>query len=70
MPDMDGFEFLELYKKLPKRFTDVCLISMLSSTLDFGDIQRAEANLYVARLLKKPLLIADLKDLLKTFFLP
>lgn len=68
MPDMDGFEFLELYKKLPKRFTDICLIAMLSSTLDFGDIQRAEANLYVAKLLKKPLLIADLKDLLKTFF--
>ncbi|MEQ7800567.1 response regulator [Pedobacter sp. ASV1-7] len=68
MPDMDGFDFLELYKKLPKRFTDSCLIAMLSSTLDFGDIQRAEASLYVARLLKKPLLIADLKDLLKTFF--
>lgn len=69
MPDMDGFEFLELYKQLPKRLTDVCLMAMLSSTLDFGDIQRAEASLHVARLLKKPLLIADLEDLLKTFFI-
>jgi CheY-like chemotaxis protein len=70
MPDMDGFEFLEFYKKLPKKFIDVCLVAMLSSTLDFGDIQRAEANLHVTKLLKKPLLITDLKDLLKTFFLP
>ncbi len=67
MPDMDGFEFLELYKQLPKRLTDVCLMAMLSSTLDFGDIQRAEASLHVARLLKKPLLISDLEDLLKAF---
>lgn len=67
MPDMDGFEFLELYKQLPKRLTDVCLMAMLSSTLDFGDIQRAEASLHVARLLKKPLLISDLEDLLKSF---
>lgn len=69
MPDMDGFEFLELYKQLPKRLTDVCLMAMLSSTLDFGDIQRAEASLHVARLLKKPLLISDLEDLLKAFFI-
>jgi CheY-like chemotaxis protein len=56
MPEMNGFEFLEQYKKLPRSFTDVCIIAMLSSTLDFSDIQRAEANPYVVKLLKKPLM--------------
>lgn len=56
MPEMNGFEFLDQYKKLPGSFTEVCVIAMLSSTLDFSDIQRAEANPYVVKLLKKPLM--------------
>lgn len=68
MPDMDGFEFLELYRKLPKKLADNCLIAMLSSTLDFGDIKKAEANLHVVKLLKKPLFPTELEDLLKKHF--
>lgn len=64
MPDMDGFEFLEQFKKLPQTITDRCKVAMLSSTLDFGDIKRAEANQYVVKLLKKPLSITDLKSIL------
>jgi CheY-like chemotaxis protein len=56
MPEMDGFEFLEHYKSFPEK----CPVAMLSSTLDFGDIQRAEANPYVVKLLKKPLSPAEL----------
>lgn len=55
MPDMNGFEFLDHYKRLPEDFTKKCPVAMLSSTLDFGDIKKAEANLYVVKLLKKPL---------------
>jgi CheY-like chemotaxis protein len=65
MPEMNGFEFLEQYKKLPKLFTDSCKIAMLSSTLDFSDIQRAEANPFVIKLLKKPLIPVTLLDVLK-----
>lgn len=64
MPDMDGFEFLEQFKKLPQTIIDRCKVAMLSSTLDFGDIKRAEANQYVVKLLKKPLSITELKSIL------
>ncbi|RZK59670.1 MAG: response regulator [Pedobacter sp.] len=63
MPDMDGFDFLEQYKNLSKNIADKCTIAMLSSTLDFGDIQRAEANPYVVKLLKKPLSLPELTKL-------
>ncbi|MNK11435.1 Signal transduction histidine-protein kinase BarA [compost metagenome] len=65
MPDMDGFEFLEVYKDLPKRLTQNCSIAMLSSTLDFGDLKRAEASPHVVKLLKKPLLPKELAEVLK-----
>ena len=68
MPEMDGFEFLEQYRKLPVTFTDQCQIAMLSSTLDFGDIQKAEANPYVVKLLKKPLKPAELQEILTRYY--
>lgn len=64
MPEMNGFEFLELYKNLPKEFLSTCTIAILSSTLDFADIKRAEANPYVVRLLKKPLQPKEVEQLL------
>lgn len=64
MPEMNGFEFLDQFKKLPKIITELCKVAMLSSTLDFGDIKRAEANPYVIKLLKKPLSIEELKSIL------
>lgn len=64
MPEMDGFEFLSHYESFSKTFTRSCPVAMLSSTLDFGDIQRAEANPFVVKLLKKPLSPTELKSLL------
>ncbi|MDQ7948178.1 MAG: response regulator [Pedobacter sp.] len=60
MPEMDGFEFLEHYKDFPEKRP----VAMLSSTLDFGDIKRAEANPYVIKLLKKPLSPSELEVLI------
>lgn len=65
MPEMNGFEFLDHYKKLPKALTSACMIAMLSSTLDFSDIQRAEANPYVIKLLKKPLIPKTLLEVVQ-----
>lgn len=69
MPEMDGFDFLESYKKFPKEVKEKCVIAILSSTLDFGDIKKAEANPYVIRLLKKPLYPKELEELLKKYFI-
>lgn len=60
MPEMDGFEFLYHYKN----FAQKCPVAMLSSTLDFGDIQKAEANPLVVKLLKKPLSPLELSKLI------
>lgn len=68
MPEMDGFEFLDIYKKFPASVKDKCLIAILSSTLDFGDIKKAEANPYVIKLLKKPLFPQELEKLLHKYF--
>lgn len=64
MPEMDGFEFLEEYKNLSKIFLGKCIVVMLSSTLDFGDIKRAEANPYITKLLNKPLSKVELEKLI------
>lgn len=69
MPEMDGFDFLESYKKFPKEVKEKCVIAILSSTLDFGDIKKAEANPYVIRLLRKPLYPKELEELLKKYFI-
>ena len=66
MPEMDGFEFLELYKRFPQTFIDNCKLAILSSTLDFGDIKKAEANPLVIKLLKKPLYTSELQELIST----
>jgi len=65
MPEMDGFDFLEHFKLFPAAITRKCPIAMLSSTLDFGDIKRAEANPFIMKLLKKPLNPAELSALIK-----
>lgn len=62
MPDMNGFEFLDFYKELPRHFTERCVVTILSSTLDFGDIKKAEANPYVTKMFMKPLNPKDLRD--------
>jgi len=68
MPEMDGFEFLDKYKNYPPVTKEKSLIAMLSSTLDFGDIKKAEANPYVIKLLKKPLSTLELEKFFKASF--
>jgi len=63
MPEMNGFEFLEEFKKLPYKVIENSVIAMLSSSLDFGDIERAKASPFVIKLLSKPLSLKDIGEL-------
>ncbi|MDB5257490.1 MAG: response regulator [Chitinophagaceae bacterium] len=64
MPVMNGFEFLvhcEKFLQLKKSS-----IVMLSSSLDFGDINRVKANPHVLALMEKPFDVDELIGLLET----
>lgn len=55
MPEMDGFGFLEEFKKLDEIVRTTCFIVMLSTSLDAEDLKKAEANPFVNRFVNKPL---------------
>ncbi len=62
MPKMNGFDFLEEYKKLPESVKKKCIIVMLSSSLLPEDRELAMNNPYVCQFLNKPLTADKLKD--------
>ena len=68
MPEMDGFEFLTAFDSYPSKIKSQCYIVMVSSSLDYGDINRTNANPLVIKLLKKPLLAKDLKETVGEIF--
>jgi CheY-like chemotaxis protein len=55
MPEMDGFGFLEEFKKLSDTTKAKCTIVMLSTSLDAEDLERAKSNPLVNRFVNKPL---------------
>lgn len=55
MPEMDGFGFLEEFKKLNDTTKSKCTIVMLSTSLDSEDFDKASSNPFVNRFLNKPL---------------
>jgi CheY-like chemotaxis protein len=64
MPQMDGFEFLSHYDKLPDELKKKTQVFMLSSTLDPSDLKRANENCYVKKLFNKPLSLNDFKEMI------
>lgn len=55
MPAMNGFEFLEEYKKIPEDQKGLYLIVMLSSSLNPDDKEKAEKLFNIKEYLSKPL---------------
>ena len=55
MPDMDGFDFLVEYEKLPAFINRRCQIIMLSSSIDPSDHERLKNNPFVNGFIGKPL---------------
>lgn len=68
MPEMDGFEFLHAFDAYPQKIKSQCHIIMVSSTLDYGDITRSNANPLVTKLLRKPLLMKELREAVEGIF--
>jgi CheY-like chemotaxis protein len=62
MPQMNGFEFLELFENLDDVIKKKITIVMLSSTIDPEDIERARKHAQVKKLLSKPLSANELKE--------
>ena len=64
MAEMDGIEFLSEFEKLSDTIKSQSQIFMLSSTLDPQEIQEAENNFYVKKVLSKPLPAKQLEALI------
>lgn len=61
MPEMNGFEVLEEFEKLPKDLKSRFRIYILSSTLSEADAERAQKNENVVEFYSKPLDTDQLK---------
>ena len=55
MPVLTGWDFLEIFRKLPKSIKQQFSIFMLTSSIDERDQNRAESDSLVKGFLKKPL---------------
>ncbi len=66
MPGTDGFQCLEKFTAMADDVKQCCKIFMLSSSIDRGDIERAEANPDVIKVLEKPLDVYLLKRLINS----
>ncbi|MEO8148895.1 MAG: response regulator [Bacteroidia bacterium] len=62
MPEMDGFQFLEQFAKLPPSVNEIHVI-MLSSSLDPADHVRAESIDAVKMFINKPLNKINLEEI-------
>ncbi len=60
MPVMDGFDFMEAFRSLPKEIITATRIVILSSSIDPQDIRRANADPLITAFLNKPVQEEDL----------
>ncbi|MDA0882125.1 MAG: response regulator [Bacteroidetes bacterium] len=65
MPIMGGFECLDKIMELPAEVQESLMVFMLSSSIDRNDIERAEKNPAVLKVLEKPLDVYLLKRLVE-----
>lgn len=63
MPEMNGFDFLEEFEKLPESVKSKIKIYMLSSSLNPTDLNKISSNQYVAKFLGKPLTQEQLENI-------
>ncbi|MGM5468777.1 response regulator [Flavobacteriaceae bacterium LMO-SS05] len=62
MPEMDGFGFLDEFKKFPETIQNQCKIIMLTSSNDQQDINHSFQYPFVKKYITKPLTLKKLED--------
>jgi CheY-like chemotaxis protein len=67
MPAYDGWDFMRVYAGLPPRFTDQCLLYLLSSSINPFNIRKAQTYPLVKSYLTKPLTLANLNQIRQDF---
>lgn len=60
MPEMDGWEFMNEFKKFPENFTESSRVFMLSSAVDSKDIVQARNMEEIEDFISKPLTKEDM----------
>jgi CheY-like chemotaxis protein len=66
MPQMDGWDFLNEFQKLPDHFHKKCRVIMLTSSIDLSDVKRSKTYTSVTDFISKPLTPEKLRALLST----
>lgn len=56
MPEINGWQFLEQFENFSDHLKDNITIYMLSSSINYSDIEKAKANKLVKDFISKPLL--------------
>ncbi|MDA0568890.1 MAG: response regulator [Bacteroidetes bacterium] len=65
MPDIDGMQWLEIFRELPDQVQNKCLIYVLSASIDRKQLDLVDADPSVIALLEKPLDVYLLQQLIK-----
>jgi CheY-like chemotaxis protein len=68
MPRMNGFEFLEEYKKLDEKLKSEVVIVMLTTSLNPDDAKKAKENTVVKEFQNKPLTVESLNAVVEKYF--
>lgn len=68
MPKMDGWAFIQEYRKLPKKSQSRCIIIIVSSSANPDDRQRAKETEEVSAFYSKPLTPEIVQEIIRNFF--
>ena len=69
MPCMNGWEFLQEYKKLDKRLLNNVVIVMLSTSDNSEDVSKAKKEYLISEYVTKPLTLVKLKEINDKYFI-
>lgn len=66
MPIMDGFQFMELFEKLPEEVTNKYVSCFLTSSINETDISLAKTFKTIKMYINKPLMFSVIEEIIET----